>query len=487
MKHRTLTAAAAACLVLAPLGLSLAVPALAGPSVAGPSVPASFVAPSPSAGSAASLTFQQIKEQLQNHSPSAKLLVAAHRGQWREAPENSLAAIDAAVNDGAEIVEIDVRLTRDGVPVLMHDATVDRTTDGKGRVDEMTLAEIKQLHLREGLGSKAAAVTHHTVPTLEEAMAVVKDRAMVNLDKGWDYREAILPVLMATGTVDNGIFKGSPTVDAAEEFMARDSRILYMHIVNDATAREAFAFEGRQPVAVEVVFDSVADPQAQPEYLEQLAGQSRVWINTMWNSLAAGNTDEAALRMDPQLGWDNLVTNYRATMIQTDNVETIDYWRDGGTLGLWDRQPGANTVRVQAEDFLSGADNFGETDANKCLERTLRPAETVDACNLDGANILQYIREGEWVTYEVTITTPGVYTVSGRVSSDVEPAGTVALDWGSGRQDPVAIRNTTHNRAFERQEWDQRYFERGTHRFTMHVTAPDYVSLDYIQFDRAVG
>ena len=474
MKHQKLTvAAAASLLMLAPLGAGLAAPAVA--------------APSPSAGSATSLSFEQVKDQLQNHSPSAKLLVAAHRGQWREAPENSLAAIDEAISDGAEIVEVDVRLTSDGVPVLMHDATVDRTTDGKGRVDEMTLAEVKKLHLREGLGSKVATVTHHTVPTLEEAMSEVKNRAMLNLDKGWDYREQILPVLMATGTVDHGIFKGSPTVAAAEEFMARDSRIHYVHIVDDATAGDAFGFTGRQPVAVEVVFDSTADPQAQPAYLNQLASQGRVWINSMWNSLAAGNTDEASLRMDPRLGWNNLVTNYRATVIQTDNVETMDYWRDGGPLKLWDRQPGENTVRVQAEDFLSGTENYGETDANKCLERTLRPTEDVDACNLDGATILQYIRDGEWVTYDVNITAPGLYTVSGRLSSDVEPAGTVALDWGKGPQEPVAIQNTTHNRHFVRQELDQRYFDRGIHRFTVHFTAPDYVSLDYIQFDRTIG
>lgn len=469
MKHHTL--AAAVCLLLASLGLGLAAPALS--------------APSPGAGSDTRMSFEQVKKELKNHSPSAKMLVAAHRGQWRKAPENSLVAIDEAIKDGAEIVEIDVRLTKDGVPVLMHDATVDRTTDGTGQVDDMTLAEVKQLRLREGLGSKKGAVTGHTVPTLEEAMAVVKNRAMVNLDKGWDYRESILQVLETTGTVDHGIFKGSPTVGAAEEFMASDNRIQYMHIVEDDTAGEAFAFKGRQPVAVEVVFNSASDAQAQPAYLEKLAEQSRIWVNSMWNSLAAGNTDEAALRQDPELGWKNLVDNYGATMIQTDNVETIVYWRDGGSLKLWDRQPGANTVRVQAEDFLSGAGNYGETDENKCPERTLRPDEDVDACNLDGANILQYIRDGEWVGYEVEITTPGLYTVSGRVSSDVEPAGTVALTWGTDEEEPVAIRNTTHNRNFERQQWDQRYLERGTHRLTVQFTAPDYVSLDYIQFDRA--
>jgi glycerophosphoryl diester phosphodiesterase len=203
---------------------------------------------------------------------------------------------------------------------------------------------------------------------------------MLNLDKGWDYREQLLPVLVATGTVDHGIFKGSPTVAAAEEFMARDSRIQYMHIVDDATAGEAFAFKGRQPVAVEVVFDSAADPQAQPEYLKQLASQSRVWINSMWNSVAAGNTDEASLRTDPLLGWNNLVTNYRATVIQTDNVETLDYWRDGGPLKLWDRQPGANTVRVQAEDFSAAPKTTAKPTrtsawSGPCVpRRTLTPA-----------------------------------------------------------------------------------------------------------------
>ena len=109
------------------------------------------------------------------------------------------------------------------------------------------------------------------------------------------------------------------------------------------------------------------------------------------------------------------------------------------------------------------------------------------AASGQGANILQYIRDGEWVTYEVDIATSGLYTVSGRVSSDVEPAGTVALDWGTAREESVAIRNTTHNRSFERQDWGQRYLDRGTHRFTVHFTAPDYVSLVYIQFDRAIG
>ncbi len=63
---------------------------------------------------------------------SNSILVIAHRGDWRNAPENSILAIEKAVAMGVDIIEIDIQKTRDGQLVLMHDETVDRTTNGKG-------------------------------------------------------------------------------------------------------------------------------------------------------------------------------------------------------------------------------------------------------------------------------------------------------------------------------------------------------------------
>ncbi|GAA2598027.1 hypothetical protein GCM10010435_91750 [Winogradskya consettensis] len=77
---------------------------------------------------------------------------AAHRGYWRGAPENSLPAITQAIQHGAHIVEIDVQRTSDGELVLMHDDSVDRTTDGTGKVVALTLAQMRSLRLRSGLG-----------------------------------------------------------------------------------------------------------------------------------------------------------------------------------------------------------------------------------------------------------------------------------------------------------------------------------------------
>lgn len=253
--------------------------------------------------------------------------------------------------------------------MLTHDETVDRTTDGSGRVEDLTLQQVKQLRLKDGLGGDDAQITDAQVPTLAEAMEVLRGRAMINLDKGWPFREQILQVLEETETVDHGILKGSPTVDEAEDFMAANPDIYYMHIAGDDDADQAFAFdEEHQPVAVEVTFDSVDDPQAQPEYLERLEQQGRVWLNSMWGSLAGGHTDEGSLRQDVELGWDPLADDFYASIIQADNMETMNDWRHGGDPAQWGLLPDDRSLRVQAEEPIQGGQGVGyhDNDDNQC-------------------------------------------------------------------------------------------------------------------------
>lgn len=77
-----------------------------------------------------------------------KVLVAAHRGNWKEYPENSIPAIQSCIGTGVDIVEIDVQRTKDGNYVLMHDASIDRTTNGKGKVNDYTLKELQRFKLK---------------------------------------------------------------------------------------------------------------------------------------------------------------------------------------------------------------------------------------------------------------------------------------------------------------------------------------------------
>ena len=97
--------------------------------------------------------------------------------------------------------------------------------------------------------------------------------------------------------------------------MSIDKSILYMPIVKDATASHIGTFPERQPVAYEVVFNSLQDPQVQPAVLEAIRANIRIWINSMWGSLAAGHTEEGSLR-GADANWDAL-GKLGATVLQT--------------------------------------------------------------------------------------------------------------------------------------------------------------------------
>ena len=108
------------------------------------------------------------------------VFVIAHRGDWRNFPENSLEAIESAIQMGVDIVELDVHRTADGELVVCHDKTIDRTTNGKGKINELTLEYIKSRNLRAG----HKVVTRFKMPTLEEALDVCNGRIMININKG---------------------------------------------------------------------------------------------------------------------------------------------------------------------------------------------------------------------------------------------------------------------------------------------------------------
>ncbi|MER7843343.1 glycerophosphodiester phosphodiesterase [Kitasatospora sp. NPDC096077] len=91
-------------------------------------------------------------------------VVIGHRGAPLTAPENTMASFEAALDQGADWLETDVQTTRDGVPVLMHDPTVDRTTDGRGAVADLTAAQVAALRVTVGPGAA------RPVPTLAELL-----------------------------------------------------------------------------------------------------------------------------------------------------------------------------------------------------------------------------------------------------------------------------------------------------------------------------
>jgi glycerophosphoryl diester phosphodiesterase len=113
--------------------------------------------------------------------PAARhaIIVIAHRGDHVEVPENTLAAYEKAIRHGADYVEIDLRTTKDGKLVIMHDASVDRMTNGKGKVQDLEYAAIRQLKITDK--SKPGSATY-SIPAFREVLNLCKGRIGIYLD-----------------------------------------------------------------------------------------------------------------------------------------------------------------------------------------------------------------------------------------------------------------------------------------------------------------
>jgi len=283
--------------------------------------------------------FNRIYAEFQQPS-GTKVLVAAHRGlsgrstgAWQKFPENSLTAVANSIEQGIDIVEVDVHKTKDGQLILMHDPKVNRTTDGTGVISDLTLAEIKQLHLKLGVGGTNAPITDQRVPTLEEVMLVAKDKCMVNLDQAWAMVPECCAILKKTGTTRQAIFKSSYSADRCEaDFAKGNPPLLFMPIILHKKGWDKKPEQGwaqlepytRQmhPCAFELVFISDNDPIVALEVTAKIKQHgARVWINTLWDSLAGGHTDAKSLT-DPSVGW-GWAIGRGANIIQTDESQRL--------------------------------------------------------------------------------------------------------------------------------------------------------------------
>lgn len=152
------------------------------------------------AGTRAAAAFQSLR------SPGQPGFIAAHRGGV-DAPENTLAAMRLAMSSRAEFVETDVQLTADGVPVLMHDWTIDRTTDGSGPVWAHTFDELRELDAGSWYGSRFAG---ERVPSLAEFLDVLAPstkKAILELKGSWTREQVgvVADALTAAGVQERVI------------------------------------------------------------------------------------------------------------------------------------------------------------------------------------------------------------------------------------------------------------------------------------------
>ena len=280
-------------------------------------------ASAPSAGNAAKVVAAL-------HDPASKhVVVVSHRGDWRNYPENSLGAIESVIRMGVDVVEIDLKLTKDSVLVLSHDQTCNRMTTGKGDISTMTYDSLATFNLKT---AHNVAIPGTRIATFQEALEVCKDRIVINVDQGYQYYDLVVKLTDALDMTDQILIKGKN----AREVVAREmagSRMMYMPIIDiqKPKGKELFgeyetwyAQTGEKPLAYEVCFSEL-DKEVEDCCRKVVEQGSKLWINTLWASLCGGYNDDVAFEGNPDEIYGKIL-DLGTSIIQTDRPELLINW-----------------------------------------------------------------------------------------------------------------------------------------------------------------
>lgn len=242
----------------------------------------------------------QIRDKMLN---TDELMIVAHRAAHHNYPENSLQAVQEAIDLGVDIVEIDVRVSTDGIVYLMHDQTIDRTTTGSGDIEKLGSCDLQNLTLIfDGKNSGIA------IPTLREALAVTKGKIMVDLDLKTEKIYEVMSVVNEMDVMDEVIFFDSDW-EILEEIKAKMPEAFLMPRLYK-TRQIRKTYRKLEPIIVHI------DPGFNTPKTRRKARKFgiRTWINSL------GSLDEE-LRLNPDSPRSHELIENGASLVQTDLPE----------------------------------------------------------------------------------------------------------------------------------------------------------------------
>ena len=252
-------------------------------------------------------------------------MIIAHRGVNKFAPENTIPAIEMAIRMNLDYVEIDVRTTKDGRMILMHDETVDDTTDGSGRVADLTAEEVSQLDAGSWFSPEYAGTG---VPFLEEALQVMQGRIGAYVDLKGANPEALVQALRDTGMLPFSVIYADPLTQFMIKSMEPMAKIM-PEVGNLALLLDLMKFL----LDPEVVAISWGFPTG--EFIQEIHSQG---IQAFMDVL--GETDNPdGMRQALDLGVDALQTDHPDTLLavmQTWSPTGLnkESWPQGPSFGL---------------------------------------------------------------------------------------------------------------------------------------------------------
>lgn len=243
-------------------------------------------------------------DKLNDGGKSDYVMIFAHRGDWRNAPENSLQAYQSCIDAGFDGIEIDVQMTKDSAIVMMHDKTIDRTTTGKGRVSDYTLAELKKLYLRSPIG----VATRQRIPTLDEVLELTKGKILIQVDKWQPVKEKVVEVARQHGCLNQIILRGTKSSkEVTDSYGKLLEGLIYIPVLvckgeGDNEKLDDFMEHIKTPV---ISLSFKRDDFSVIDRAKEIKDRGfRIWYNSLWAEFNGGHDDELAMDdPDNSYGW----------------------------------------------------------------------------------------------------------------------------------------------------------------------------------------
>ena len=260
------------------------------------------------------------KSIFENRKELGRPFLVAHRGVCgANIPCNSIAAYKIALLQGADVVEIDVSKSKDGKFYVFHPGMEHVFLRSDRLISDMDSSEVDKLFLV----NQDAVVTSYKVPTLKEVLALLKDKAYINVDKFWTDVEGITREIKEAGVEKQVIVKTYVDEKSLEAVKKYAPDVMFMPLIwAKDTVTDKLLEEGVNVIGAELLFDEDSAPCASDEYITSMHEKGLlVWMNSIiYNEAAvisAHHTDDGSLTGDPDKGW-GWMLDKNADFIQTD-------------------------------------------------------------------------------------------------------------------------------------------------------------------------
>lgn len=262
-------------------------------------------------------------------------LIVAHRGDWKEAPENSIPAIQNAAAKGYEIAEIDVQRSRDGVYFLLHDASLLRTCGKDVIAESLDFADLQELRLNSCDGrSPETYITENSIPTLEDALKAARGKLYLDIDvKDINHMSAVAQTIERFGMqdfVDIKIPVQSEEDARVLQSLENEFGVMVMpktRFYEETADQQIALLKSVEAVVVETKFDHL-DILAKRAQAFAEAGLN-IWVNTLDDVACCDLTDTRA-ETEPAQIWGKMM-DAGVSIFQTDVPHALSLYRQGLT------------------------------------------------------------------------------------------------------------------------------------------------------------